>query len=202
MNIWFTGDTHFSHGNVIKYCGRPFDDAHHMNKVMIENWNAVVRPEDHIYHLGDVGFCGPEKLNTILDRLNGKKFLIIGNHDNRSLKSEQFRNHFEWIKEVAHITLQDKVDTFRMTLCHYAMRTWYRSCRGSWMLYGHSHNKLPDDPNLLSIDVGVDCHNFTPISIQKVKKIMEKKKGCGETEDCRARRLREGRVFPLREKRN
>lgn len=184
MRNWFTSDTHFSHTNVIKYCNRPFDDAHHMNKTMVDNWNSVVRPEDHVYHLGDVGFCGPQQLNKILDRLNGKKFLIIGNHDHRSLKSLEFRNHFEWIKDVHHGAIQEKGETFRMTLCHYAMRTWMHSCRGAWMLYGHSHNNLPDDPNLLSIDVGVDCHNFTPISLQQIKKIMDKKRGNGETEDC------------------
>ena len=181
--IWFTADTHFSHTNVIKYCNRPFEDAHHMNKVMTDNWNSVVRPNDIVWHLGDVGFCGPDKLVQILKRLNGKKHLILGNHDHRSKKSQAFLDQFESVQDgFVNTTLQDSGETYRMTLCHYAMRTWYRSCHGTWMLYGHSHGRLPESACYRSMDVGVDANNFTPISIREVAKIMEKRGP--ETEDC------------------
>jgi hypothetical protein len=48
--------------------------------------------------------------------------------------------------------------------------------RGVWQLYGHSHGTLSDDEMALSFDVGVDCHNFYPISYEEVKEIMKQKK--------------------------
>ena len=64
----------------------------------------------------------------------------------------------------------------RIVLCHYAFRVWNKSHRGAWHLYGHSHGSLPDDPNSLSFDAGVDCHEFTPISYERVKEIMAEKR--------------------------
>ena len=55
------------------------------------------------------------------------------------------------------------------------MRVWNKSHYGSWNLYGHSHGSLPDDPHARAIDVGVDCHNFAPVSFDEVKVIMERK---------------------------
>lgn len=56
------------------------------------------------------------------------------------------------------------------------MRTWNGSHRGIWQLYGHSHGNLSDDEAALSFDVGVDCHNFYPVSYEEVKGIMKNKK--------------------------
>ena len=53
---FFTGDTHFSHRNVINYCNRPFETAAEMNEKLIENWNKVVTKSDIVYHVGDVAF--------------------------------------------------------------------------------------------------------------------------------------------------
>jgi calcineurin-like phosphoesterase family protein len=71
--------------------------------------------------------------------------------------------------------LEIAVEGQDITLCHYALRVFNKSHHGSWHLYGHSHGTLPDDPNSLSFDVGVDCHNYFPISLDQVKKIMSKK---------------------------
>src|SRR5688572_21270703 len=83
--IWVISDTHFNHENIIKYCGRPFKDAKSMNECMVERWNETVKPQDKVYHLGDVymggGFDREHTLN-LLCNLNGKKRLILGNHDN------------------------------------------------------------------------------------------------------------------------
>ncbi|VXC07823.1 conserved hypothetical protein [Chryseobacterium sp. 8AT] len=43
-------------------------------------------------------------------------------------------------------------------------------------MYGHSHGTLSDDEMSLSIDVGVDCHNFYPVSYEEIKELMKKKK--------------------------
>lgn len=81
MTIFFTSDTHFGHKNIIRYSDRPFRDVTHMNEMLVHNWNSVVTPADTVYHLGDVAL-GPiwESLEYI-NRLNGRKVLVTGNHD-------------------------------------------------------------------------------------------------------------------------
>ena len=81
QQVFFISDTHFGHGNVIKYSKRPFSCADEMDEAMIAAWNAVVKPGDRIYHLGDFSFHRPEKGQKILSRLSGQKFLLAGNHD-------------------------------------------------------------------------------------------------------------------------
>ena len=73
MATWFTADTHFGHGNVIRYCERPFASVEEMDEVLIENWNYVIRPKDTIYHLGDFTLTGKEKANDYFSSLNGRK---------------------------------------------------------------------------------------------------------------------------------
>lgn len=79
--IYLTSDTHFNHENIIAYCNRPYKNATEMNEAIIKNWNNKVKDEDIVYHLGDFGFGTLEDLKLIFDRLNGTKYLIMGNHD-------------------------------------------------------------------------------------------------------------------------
>ena len=66
-------------------------------------------------------------------------------------------------------------------LCHYAMRVWNRAHHGAWHLYGHSHGKLPEAPTTLSMDVGVDNHDFRPWHFDEINLLMtEKAKGLSE----------------------
>src|SRR6266496_3172970 len=86
MIPWFTSDHHFSHENIIKYSSRPFASAKEMDEALVENWNAVVKPEDHIYHLGDVtmirgGRIQQEWFCNLIHSLNGHKRVFLGNHD-------------------------------------------------------------------------------------------------------------------------
>ena len=86
--IYFIADTHFNHENIIKYCNRPFKNTEEMNEYIIKKWNSVVKSEDIVYHLGDVGFGTIDELKKLLAKLNGTKILIMGNHDvRRSLKA-------------------------------------------------------------------------------------------------------------------
>jgi calcineurin-like phosphoesterase family protein len=62
-----------------------------------------------------------------------------------------------------------------IVLCHYAMRVWPHHGRGAWQLYGHSHNNLPDEPLALSMDVGVDTHDFRPWHFDEVQAVMQAK---------------------------
>ena len=173
--VWFTSDHHFGHKNIIKYSKRPFNSVDEMDEEMIRRWNAKVGKEDRVYHLGDVGLCSPERLGQILDRLNGKIHLIKGNHETAALANPR---RFEWIKDYFELKLPDTnahQGSRFIVLMHYAMRVWNASHHGTWMLYGHSHGSLPDDPHALSFDAGVDCHDFSPLSYEEVKGIMKQK---------------------------
>jgi calcineurin-like phosphoesterase family protein len=118
-----------------------------------------------VYHVGD--FCFSEKGQGILDQLNGNKHLILGNHDKEGRKLRGWAS-IEKLREIY-------VGNQMIVLCHYAMRVWNKSHHGTWHLYGHSHGSLPDDPNSLSFDVGVDCHDYKPLEFEDVARIMKKK---------------------------
>lgn len=174
--IYFTSDHHFGHQNIIKFSNRPFADVDEMNEMLIQKWNEKVKPEDEVYHLGDVGLISSGKLRKILERLNGKIYLIKGNHESAA---QACHSRFEWIKDYYELVVED-TEFARgeqlIVLFHYALREWNASHYGSYHLYGHSHGTLPDDNTKLSFDIGVDCHNFYPLSYDEVKAIMKTKK--------------------------
>src|SRR6056300_578004 len=99
-NRFFISDTHFDHANILTftdYAGKPvreFDSVEAMNEAMIERWNAVVKPGDTVYHLGDVAIA--KRGLTHLARLNGRKILVKGNHDIFKLKD--YVEHFKDIR--------------------------------------------------------------------------------------------------------
>ncbi len=173
--IYFTSDHHFGHKNIIKFSDRPFKDVDEMDEFLIQKWNEKVRPEDEVYHLGDVGLSSSGKLRKILERLNGKIYLINGNHEK---SAQACHTRFEWIKDYYELVIPDK-DFERgeqmIVLFHYAMIEWNASHWGTYHLYGHSHGSLLDDPKSLSIDIGVDCHDFSPLSYEVVKAIKKTK---------------------------
>lgn len=175
MTIWFTADHHFGHKNIIRFCNRSFENLDEMDKALIHNWNQLVAPEDDVYHLGDVGLCSTGKLRNYLEQLNGRIYLIRGNHEKTAMAC---KNRFEWIRDRYELKVDDP-DSHQgkrlIVLSHYAMRVWNTSHWGSWHLYGHSHGNLPDLEDSLSIDVGVDCHQYAPISYSQIKEIMSHK---------------------------
>jgi calcineurin-like phosphoesterase family protein len=178
MSSFFTSDTHWGHTNILKYANRgvdkggPFRSIEEHDEALIRNWNAVVQPTDDVFHLGDFAFMQVPETLRILRRLNGNKHLIWGNHDKKLAKDIRFAKAWTWTRDLASI----EVDGQRIVLCHYAMRVWDKSHFGAWHLYGHSHGSLPDDPNSLSFDVGVDCWAYTPISFAQVAERMKTKR--------------------------
>lgn len=99
-DVFIISDTHFGHSGMCKFMlpdgskVRPFVDANQMDEAMVEKWNALVKPIDKVYHLGDVAI--PKKSLSILGRLNGKKILIRGNHDIFHL--EDYAKHFKDVR--------------------------------------------------------------------------------------------------------
>ena len=80
-NLFFFSDPHFGHTNIIKFQNRPFRTVTEMDEKIILNWNTVVNHDDHVFLLGDISVHDLDKTKSMLDRLNGKISLIMGNHD-------------------------------------------------------------------------------------------------------------------------
>lgn len=161
MKTFFTSDTHFGHANIIKYCQRPFESVDEMNLVLTQKWNAVVGDKDIVYHLGDVTL-GDDAL-SFLTNLNGK-IRVLGvpwHHDARWLKKTE-ADHLE-ILGPEHVF---KHQGHWLHLSHYPMGAWDRRHYGALNLHGHSHGEWAPFPN--QIDVGVDCWNFTPVTLEQI----------------------------------
>lgn len=90
-NAFLIADPHFSHEGVCRFLRddgtklRPWDNVADMDEAMVENWNKVVRPVDKVYVCGDLVMKAKKQIG-IMDKLNGKKVLIKGNHDIGELK--------------------------------------------------------------------------------------------------------------------
>lgn len=178
MKTFFTSDTHFGHANIIKYCDRPFSDVSNMNESLIANWNNVVGCDDVVYHLGDFAFGDALGVDRAMRSLNFKHLHFIkGNHDKPFMDWYNNFGNDELARKVSvypHF-LETKIQGNKFVLCHYAMRVWDQSHRGALHLYGHSHGTLSDDPKSKSFDIGVDCHNYYPVSLERVLEIMSTK---------------------------
>jgi calcineurin-like phosphoesterase family protein len=157
---WFIADLHFGHSNIVKYCNRPFKDVMEMDDTIINNWNSVVNSQDTVYVIGD--FCFGNA-SYYIEKLKGNKVFLAGSHD-KDLYKLGLIKHEIW-------NLKEENET--IILCHYCMRVWHKSHFNSWHLFGHSHGRLV--PEGKSMDVGVDCNNFYPISLDRIREIMKDK---------------------------
>jgi len=143
-----------------------------MNKTIIDNHNEVVEKGDLVYELGDVFLkIDPKIARETRHHMKGNFYLILGNHDQIA---EKVADCWVWMKDRIRIKPAGW-DTPHITLDHYAGRVWHGSHKGTWQLFGHSHNHLPEEAKWLSFDVGVDAQNFYPISIQQVIEKMKTK---------------------------
>lgn len=157
--IYFTGDTHFGDPRVLRIDRRPFPNMVEHDETLIANWNAVVTPEDEVWHLGDFMSLRAGSPDTLLQRLNGTKHLIIGNNDPPEVVAAHgwaSRQHY------AELALGDQL----VILCHYPFRTWNKMGKKSVNLHGHSHGRLKTVPR--QFDVGVDARNLKPIAFDDI----------------------------------
>jgi calcineurin-like phosphoesterase family protein len=158
-----------------------------MNEAIIERRNSVVKKSSRVYNLGDVFLnCTLEQALAWQKRLIGQNFLLEGNHDSIAV---QMAKHGAWIwvkdrKRIDVVIPQGIMDAnqtkHKIMLSHYAHLTWHGSNKGVWHLYGHSHSQLENWKNrvlsnMLSFDVGVDCWDFYPPSLEQVIEKMKPK---------------------------
>ena len=166
MTIFFVSDTHFFHENSLKFSDehgalmRPgFDDVDHMNEVFVQRWNSVVSPEDKVYHLGDVSWRYGPLLDSLMSRLNGKKRLLIGNHD--KIKGTNLVNHFQKVE------LWRPFGTEGFICSHVPIHRG--SFRGDGVVlnvHGHVHRRTLSDPDYMN--VSVEVIDYTPVPMDVV----------------------------------
>ena len=170
MATYFISDLHLGHENIIRLCERPFSDVDEMNKKLIKNWNNKVTAKDDVYIIGDIAYRSKEDVSSIVNQLNGRKHLIIGNHDEKNLKNPKFRDCFVSIDRYLRIVLDNK----SLILCHYPIAEWDGYFHGSYHIYGHIHNNrknrvfgyLKDEERALN--AGADVINFTPATFEEL----------------------------------
>jgi calcineurin-like phosphoesterase family protein len=156
---WVTGCPHFGHDNIRKLCNRPFPTIHEMHRVITDNWNAVVKPEDTVYVLGDFTFRAPHPGWQYAKNLNGNKILVWGNHDSN-------RVSYELHGILVHDRLELEVLGTRVILDHYPIEEWDGWFKGSVHLHAHCHGNRPNA--IRRYDVSVDANNFTPLDLEYV----------------------------------
>ncbi len=159
-DIWLISDTHFNHASIIKYCDRPFHNTQEMDEMMIYKWNKRVKPQDKVYHLGDVYMkASPGYIKTVLGRLNGHKRLILGNHDRG--KDQILLNHFEKIYSMRFLKFTWK----SLQLTHMPLHPM--SVKKGWInVHGHIHNnKSPDGPYM---NVSVEMTDYYPVHVEEL----------------------------------
>ena len=172
-NIFFTSDTHFSHIKMCKFLDydgnrvRPFDNWTEADEIMIQNWNEMVKPEDKIYHLGDLSF-NKNEADKIMPRLNGKKCLIRGNHDLFKLNwyalwfydvrgVYNFENFF-----MTHVPIhEDSKARFKMNIHGHLHRG---------LVYKHNkHGQITKIPDPWYRNVCMDANDYKPIPYEQIQ---------------------------------
>lgn len=171
--IWFTSDTHFGHANVLGFTNRHEwwgDDVAAMNHALIANINAVVAPDDELYHLGDFSFkMTADDAAALRRQIRCRRIhLIPGNHDK------------DWTQPAVAGTFMVeppikvlKVGGRKLVLCHYPMVDWQSLGHDSIHLHGHIHapaeyNEWNRAERVLRYDVGEDANGYMPVSLDQL----------------------------------
>lgn len=185
-----TSDHHFSHARISELAGRPFATVEEMNTALIERWNALVRPEQVVLHLGDLALGPIEESVGLTKRLNGERLLVPGNHDrvspatqsNRAV--ERFRSLYE---DAGWAILPEVIDGrrhgVRLRASHYPYSgdttgvERHRAHRpvddGTPLLHGHTHVRDYGPHGSHEFHVGVDAFDFAPVQFELIDAWLE-----------------------------
>lgn len=170
--VFFTADTHFGDCKALKLSNRPYESVAEMDEDMIRLWNSTVPKDGIVFHLGDFGFGSYRRGMEILFSLNGRKHLVLGNHDLQTI----CRGHVGQFSSVSQQMILN-VSGQRVLLNHCPLLC-YPSDVSMWQLFGHVHSghlssgyDLPRLNHLLptQYDVGVDNNSFRPVSFFEVQ---------------------------------
>lgn len=147
MTTFFIGDTHFGHTNILTFEAqhRPFYSVEEMNETLVDNWNKVVTKQDKVWHLGDAVF-GAQNAHY-LGRLNGQKYLIMGNHD--TLDMQTYLKYFGKVYGAKSICVSKEV---KIILTHIPTHTNQFSSRFRLNIHGHLHSKFVMDTHKKEVE--------------------------------------------------
>ena len=181
---FYIADWHWGHVNSIAFDNRPFKNVDEMNTALIERWNRVVSAEDTVYVLGDMFWCKTSEAISVLDKLNGQKFLIKGNHDrcNDNIFAKKF------VKITDYLEIDD--NGRKVVLCHYPIPCFKNHFYGWYHLYGHVHtsfeaNMMEHNRYLMEELYGKKCEmyncgamyiGYTPRTLDEIIGIYNEKK--------------------------
>lgn len=182
---FYISDLHLGHKNIIKHEERPFKDLTAMEEAIIEGWNSVVGKDDTVYILGDLSFEKPDKIYETLKQLNGKKCLIMGNHDSRALTN--FKDQLLYVRDISSHKDEGRI----VVMCHYPMAVWEHKHHGAYHLYGHIHsNRLDHHPMEFDLgdhafNVSADVINFIPRTLDELIEADALQRKIMKSEICR-----------------
>lgn len=182
MEIWFTSDHHFGHQNIIRYADRPFSSVAEMNEAMIERHNALVRPDDVVFHLGDLAMGVFSESIKCAAALNGRKLLIPGNHEKLAPFWSQKKEKRAAYEEAGYTivalqrTFMDDDGEPLFDMCHFpfygdhgdviryqALRPKFK---GLPLVHGHVHTDWHTREQMFN--VGVDMNGFEPVHLDTI----------------------------------
>ena len=151
--------------SISKQCRHNYIKKH--DEKLIENWNSVVKNGDLVYILGDFSYKNGIGTNEYLQKMNGDKVLIRGNHDHIFLDDKKFDRTL--LKEIYDYK-ELKYKKNMIILFHYPIMVWNKQHKGTIHLYGHIHsNKTTSHPAKYSVEnsynVGVDVNNYKPVRL-------------------------------------
>jgi calcineurin-like phosphoesterase family protein len=193
VTIWYSSDPHFFHVNILAYCGRPFADVTEMNAAIVDRWNSVVKPGDTVWVLGDVALS-PNNLAPVA-QLNGRKALVAGNHDSCWDRHKRWQRHVQTYHDAGFdaVITSGVVDRHflhggipvRLSHLPYSGDSHhddrYADRRpvddGLPLLCGHVHDKWRIKDRMLN--VGVDVHDFYPVSEDAVIEMIKEMPDAG-----------------------
>jgi calcineurin-like phosphoesterase family protein len=145
--------------------------------VAISEWNEIVGKKDVIYIIGDFLWKDKQYARRVLEKLNGIKHFIRGNHDKAIIGNE---NYFESVSDIKNVEFKRDLypfiedDRFIVTMCHYPMASFYQKPRYSMQLHGHVHGNM-DDYNArssdLRVDVGYDSKSINCYTFKDLKSL-------------------------------
>ena len=166
MKTWVTSDTHFGHANVILHSKRPFQNIQEMNEELIKRWNQTVKPEDTTIHCGDLAWIGSQikkkDLPKIVNRLNGNKILVRGNHDKLS-HNAYYAAGFSFVC--------DSFTIGRVLFTHLPapkeFKRWF-----DLNINGHNHKTqtTEDEPKGFYRNVAVELTDYRPVDFDSLTK--------------------------------
>lgn len=166
---WYvTADLHLDHPAILKYNPetRPFANIDEMNETIVRNWNSEVGRNDFVIIVGDLAYRNYAKWASIL---HGRKYLVLGNHDNIN---QEAKKHFIKVCEI----LEKRIYGQKCFFCHYPCLSWADKHTGAYMLHGHCHGRLAEDDTNKRCDVSMDVWGMHVVPLQVVfEKIRSKK---------------------------